>query len=96
MENYVQTIYDTESHPPSAYPNELARYLISRYGISKNARLLDVGCGRGDFLYAFRQEGISAFGIDMFENVVSNEETIVQRGVILKWIHCHMKMIALM
>lgn len=80
MENYIQTIYDTESHPPTSYPNELARYLISRYGISNNSRLLDVGCGRGDFLYAFRQNGISAYGVDMFKDEVCEGETIVSGG----------------
>lgn len=64
MENYLETVYDMKSHPVTAYPNELARYLIARYNISQEAKLLDVGCGRGDFLNAFRDEGLRAYGVD--------------------------------
>ena len=64
MDSYLDTVYDFKSHPVTAYPNELARYLISRYKIPQEAKLLDVGCGRGDFLNAFRVEGLRANGVD--------------------------------
>ncbi len=64
MDNYLETVYDLKSHPVTAYPNELARYLISRYSIPNKATLLDVGCGRGDFLNAFQLEGLRASGVD--------------------------------
>ncbi len=64
MDNYLETVYDFKSHPVTAYPNELARYLISRYKIPQGVKLLDVGCGRGDFLNAFGAERIYAYGVD--------------------------------
>ena len=64
MDNYLDTVYDFKSHPVTAYPNELARYLIARYTISPKARLLNVGCGRGVFLNAFGAEGIYAYRVD--------------------------------
>ena len=80
MENYLETVYDFKSHPVTPYPTELARYLIARYDIPKGALMVDVGCGRGDFLKAFRMEGISAIGVDMFEDIFEGNEKIIQGG----------------
>lgn len=64
QEKYLDTIYNTKDRPITKYPDQLAQYLIERFDIGKGSRLLDVGCGRGDFLYGFRNCGIDAIGID--------------------------------
>lgn len=53
--NYIRTIYNADERPVTTYPDELARYLVDKYKI--RGVLVDLGCGRGDFLYAFRRAG---------------------------------------
>jgi 2-polyprenyl-3-methyl-5-hydroxy-6-metoxy-1,4-benzoquinol methylase len=64
MSGYVSTIYDEKVRPKTAYPFELCAHLVQRFQISKKAKILDVGCGRGDFLEAFQAQGLEASGID--------------------------------
>lgn len=61
---YVSVIYDEKIRPKTAYPNQLIHYLMKRYHIATNARILDSGCGRGDFSEAFMNEGCNVVGID--------------------------------
>lgn len=68
-EHYLETIYNTTERPVTTYPDQLAAYLIERFHIFEGARLLDVGCGRGDFLNGFLRHGIDAIGIDGAERV---------------------------
>lgn len=75
MSNYIETIYDYNSHPISKYPDKLADYLITRFGINSGAKLVDLGCGRGDFLYAFKNAGLDVVGID-YENIKRNPYVI--------------------
>ncbi len=60
--HYIDTVYNKDVRPLTKYPDQLARYLVKRFGLK--GRLLDVGCGRGDFLYAFQNAGVSAIGVD--------------------------------
>ncbi len=64
QKEYLATIYNTEERPVTKYPDQLAQYLVERFGIKEGSKLLDVGCGRGDFLYGFTNCGIDAIGID--------------------------------
>src|SRR2546422_5258974 len=50
--------------PFTTYPNQLARYLVGRYGIGQGQRLLDIGCGRGEFLRGFMRCGAQGYGVD--------------------------------
>ena len=62
--NYNNTIYDEKTHPVTPYPDQLARYLMDRFALSYGGELVDLGCGRGDFLYAFQRAGMHAVGVD--------------------------------
>ncbi len=64
MTTYLTTIYDEATRPKTDYPRALARYLFDRFNMKAGARFLDLGCGRGDFLNAFRQLGLHTYGID--------------------------------
>lgn len=77
--NYIDTIYDEKSHPVTSYPDQLAVYLRDRFKIG--GTLLDVGCGRGDFLRAFQRAGFDAKGIEGEER---DEEQNVIGGVNLE------------
>lgn len=65
---YLDVVYDEKSHPPSSYPQELINYLIKRFDIKKGSKILDAGCGRGDFSEAFRNVGMDVVGIDLNNN----------------------------
>lgn len=66
--NYINTIYNQKDRPITSYPDKLACYLIDKFNIKKGDNLLDCGCGRGDFLNAFQNQGINCKGIDLYNN----------------------------
>mgnify|MGYP001191238599 CR=1 FL=1 len=62
---YIDTVYDENLKPFTEYPKKLVSYLVERFKINKkNDKLLDVGCGRGEFLNAFINHDIDGYGID--------------------------------
>lgn len=62
--DYVEVIYNETDRPFTAYPDKLARYLVGRYQLHPGQKLLDVGCGRGEFLRGFIRCGMSGYGVD--------------------------------
>lgn len=86
MENYIETIYDTKTRPVTTYPNELVHYLVNRFEIKEDSKILDLGCGRGDFLWAFHQESMEVYGADMSQDIPSkeNERKIIYGGINLE------------
>ena len=60
----MSIIYDEEDKPFTQYPDKLTRYLSTRYDMKKGDRLLDLGCGRGDFLRGFIRCGLNGHGVD--------------------------------
>jgi SAM-dependent methyltransferase len=62
--DYVSVIYNEEDRPFTRYPDLLTRYLVTRYGLSKGRIILDLGCGRGEFLRGFIRCGINGYGVD--------------------------------
>jgi SAM-dependent methyltransferase len=62
---YLDVRYAEAARPYTAYPEQLTRYLTERYLAERRGRrLLDLGCGRGEFLHGFALEGFDAIGID--------------------------------
>ena len=64
MNNYINTIYSKEKRPFTDYPGRLCQYLFNRFNMEKGNRILDIGCGRGDFAKEFKGLGMDVFGID--------------------------------
>ena len=62
--SYVEVVYNETDRPLTDYPNKLARYLFGRYRIRPGDTLLDIGCGRGEFLRGFIECGAKGFGVD--------------------------------
>lgn len=65
MKGYNEVIYNKKVRPVTTYPYELARYLVKRFGIKKGSKVLDNGCGRGDFLRGFQRCGMKVYGTDL-------------------------------
>jgi SAM-dependent methyltransferase len=62
--NYLSVVYNETTRPFTEYPDLLASYLVSRYSLTSDHKLLEVGCGRGDFLRGFIRSGIQCYGVD--------------------------------
>ncbi len=62
--DYVSVVYDEQRSPKTEYPAQLAKYLSERFELSPGERLLEIGCGRGDFLAAFERIGLKVSGLD--------------------------------
>jgi len=64
MANYLDIVYSKKRKPHTNYPALMCRHLFDKFGMKEGQRLLDVGCGRGDFTKEFAQLGLQVAGID--------------------------------
>lgn len=62
--DYVDVVYNEQDRPLTTYPQQLARHLFDRYGLNQGDKLLDIGCGRGEFLRGFIDCGVTGYGVD--------------------------------
>jgi len=61
---YLDVTYSVTRTPKGDYPSRLGRWLLANvYG--KPGRLLDMGCGRGDYLSVFSSLGFEVAGVDI-------------------------------
>lgn len=63
-EDYINVIYGKDVKPFTSYPSIFTKYLVERYDIKAGAKLLDFGCGRGEFLNGFIDMGVEGYGVD--------------------------------
>lgn len=64
MSNYLRVVYDKKQRPYTEYPLQLCRYLFEKFCMEKGDKLLDIGCGRGDFTKGFKDLGLEVSGVD--------------------------------
>ena len=62
--DYVGVTYNKKNRPFTQYPEKLAHYLSLRYKLPKESKILDLGCGRGEFLGGFIKYGLNGYGVD--------------------------------
>lgn len=65
MNDFVDVTYDEKRLPLTDYPKALARYLFDKYEIRSSDKLLDIGCGRGEFLSGFIDCGVQGYAVDL-------------------------------
>ena len=63
--DYIEVVYNEVDKPFTSYPEKLAKHLSTKYNIQKKNNLLELGCGRGEFLKGFSDIGIECYGIDL-------------------------------
>jgi SAM-dependent methyltransferase len=65
LKRHLDIRYSKEKKPYTSYPYRLTRYLTDTYlSEYKSKKLLDLGCGRGEFLNGFAKVGFEAIGLD--------------------------------
>lgn len=66
--NYIDVVYNDSIRPFTDYPRKLSKFLYKKYNLKKGDKLLEVGCGRGEFLKGFIELGIDGYGVDQNDN----------------------------
>jgi SAM-dependent methyltransferase len=62
---YLDVRYSEQERPYTDYPSQLTAHLSERYLHDyRGTRLLDLGCGRGEFLHGFAGQGFDGVGFD--------------------------------
>jgi len=65
MGDYLSVVYDEGSRPYTDYPAKLCHYLFQSFNMQKGMRMLESGCGRGEFLRHYREMGLDVYGLDL-------------------------------
>ena len=65
MPDYLEVVYSSENTPKTDYPDKLATYLFKNFEMEIGQKLLEPGCGRGEFLNGFRKMGLDVYGCDL-------------------------------
>ena len=61
--DYLAVSYDTTSKPKTEYPYRLMTHITKICGL-QGGTVVDVGCGRGDQLFALEKLGFHVIGLD--------------------------------
>lgn len=64
MSDYLKIFYEKNKKPYTSYPPKLCRYLFNKFSLKKGDHLLDLGCGRGEFLKGFASLELNSEGLD--------------------------------
>lgn len=76
MQNsYLSVVYNETRTPITGYPDQLVGYLMKRFGLKPGEHILELGCGRGDFISAFKRAGLHCSGVDLEQHNISGVET---------------------
>lgn len=65
MAGYIETVYNEKVRPRTDYPNKLCIYLGEYFRLATGAKILELGCGRGEFLDGFRKARFDVSGLDL-------------------------------
>lgn len=63
--NYIDVVYGSAKKPFTNYPKKLINQLKKKYNLKNDSKILEMGCGRGEFLNEFTKLGMNGFGIDL-------------------------------
>ena len=77
--NYLSVVYDEKSHPYNDYPKKLCAYLFQSFALKQGMKMLEPGCGRGEFLNNFKELGLDVVGVD-----ISPEAANFENGLDIK------------
>ena len=64
-DTYLEIVYSEKNVPFSIYPQKLIRHLCERFKLKQDQKLLELGCGRGEFLNEFKKNKLDVYGVDI-------------------------------
>lgn len=67
MADYLKVVYGEGVRPYTEYPTKLVTHLFERFEMKSGMKILEPGCGRGEFLRVFKALGMDAVGLDRSE-----------------------------
>jgi len=76
MSDYIEVVYSTNNRPKTDYPDKLASHLFLKFEMQKGQKILEPGCGRGEFLNGFRKMGMDVYGCDLSSQAGENLDGI--------------------
>lgn len=62
---YIDVVYSAKNKPFTKYPKTLINFLSREFNLDTNSSILELGCGRGEFLNEFTKLGMKGYGIDL-------------------------------
>ncbi|MER2492178.1 class I SAM-dependent methyltransferase [Catenovulum sediminis] len=65
MSKYLSVVYNENARPYTNYPQKLCHYLFQTFDFKPGMKLLEPGCGRGEFIRHFKNLGLDVTGIDV-------------------------------
>ena len=71
-ENYLATSYNPEKRPFTNYPKKLVKHLIQKNDLKKKSKILDLCCGRGEFINEFINEEFDGYGVDIEDDCLKH------------------------
>ncbi len=71
QKDYLSVVYDEKHHPYTEYPKKLCKYLFDQFGLRPGMKMLEPGCGRGEFLKNFKDLGLDVYGIDISPEAIN-------------------------
>ena len=74
--NYLSVVYNEKSRPYSDYPKKLCDYLFQSFNLEPGMKMLEPGCGRGEFLNNFKDLGLNVFGVDISPEAANYEKSL--------------------
>ena len=80
IRNFYNTIYDKENDRPIRKPSRHYSRLASKINIKPGQHVLDVACGKGEWLLAIVKRGGNPSGIDISNKAVDICKTILPHG----------------
>jgi len=67
-EKYLEVTYSDKIAPKTNYPHKLGKWLLNTF-FKKPGTIVDLGCGRGEYLEVFDNLGFEASGVDLSPNI---------------------------
>ena len=71
MKDYLSVFYNSKNTPETDYPSKFVKYNIERFKL-ENKNLLEIGCGRGDFINEFSKKNLVCYATDKLETAKNN------------------------
>ena len=66
---YLSVTYSEKKAPYGEYPFLFGKFLLNKF-FSKNGKILDLGCGRAEYVKVFQDIGLESYGVDISPRVL--------------------------